>query len=73
MKIIDLAVTKDGLDLTCRVTLEDGSQIGSDLPWRNPLGIWASDDDARSPAEVAAVLRNFARAIEDAAARAKAA
>lgn len=73
MKIIDLAVTKVGPDLVCRVTLADGSKIGSDLPWRNPLGIWASDDDARSPGEIAAVLRNFARAIEEAAARDKAA
>jgi len=73
MKIIDIAVTKNGPDLTCRVTLEDGSQIGSDLPWRNPIGIWASDDEARFPAEISAVLRNFARAIEEAAARDKAA
>lgn len=67
MKITDLIVTKEGPDLACRVTLEDGSQIGAASPWRNTSGIWASDDEARSPAEIAAILRNFARAIEDAA------
>ncbi len=71
MKITDILVEKRdselGPDLTCRITLEDGSQIAAMAPWRNTLGLWASKSDARAPAEIAAVLRNFARAIEEAA------
>lgn len=73
MMITNLSIVKDGPDLVCRVTLGDGSQIAGLSPWRNTNGIWASDSDARAPAEIAAVLRNFARSIEDAAAKAEAA
>ena len=51
--------------LVCTVTFEDGSQAESIHQWRNPLGLWASPDEARQPAEISAVLRNFARSIEE--------
>lgn len=73
MIITNLSIVKEGPDLVCRVTLGDGSQIAAMSPWRNTNGIWASDSDARAPAEIAAALRNFARSIEHAAAKAEAA
>jgi len=69
MKITALTVHRDenagDPALVCTVTFEDGSQSYGAHPWRNPLGLWASPGEARDPAEISAVLRNFARAIED--------
>lgn len=69
MKITALTVDRQENDgdpaLVCTVTFEDGSQACSVHPWRNSLGLWASPDEARDPAEISAVLRNFARSIED--------
>jgi hypothetical protein len=77
MKIIDISIRKEtvsnGVAITCTVTTEDGKQIESVMPWHNPRGIWASEQDAREPAEIAAWLRSFAAAIERAADEAKAA
>jgi hypothetical protein len=77
MKIIDINVRKEtvvnGVALICSVTKEDGSQIESVMPWHNTRGIWASEQDVREPAEIAAWLRNFAAAIERAADEVKAA
>lgn len=65
MKIINLKVEKETGDaLRCIVTLEDGSQIESVVPWRNPLGLWASSSEARDHLEICAWLRSFARVIE---------
>jgi hypothetical protein len=71
MKIKALTVTREenggNPALMCTVTWADGTQSCAAHPWRNPFGIWASPDEARDPNEICAVLRNFARAIEDAA------
>lgn len=72
MKITDIVIRREELadgqgGLTCIATLADGSLLGSGVVWRSRLGLWASDSDERDPAEIAAHLRNFARAIEDAA------
>jgi predicted phage-related endonuclease len=78
MKIIDIIVRKekmaDGqIGLACWAQLEDGSHIASASPWRNTLGMWASNAEEREPAEIAAHLRCFAKAIEEAAQKSKAA
>lgn len=72
MKIIDIEVRKETVEetgnacLRCLVTMADGNKIESVVPWRNPLGMWASPNDEREHAEVSAWLRAFAKAIEDA-------
>lgn len=77
MKITALTVERRDNDgepaLVCTVTWEDGSQSAAAHRWRNPLGLWASPDEARDPAEICAVLRNFARSIEDYARKSEAA
>lgn len=69
MKMItDIAVGKKhvgGADcIVCTVTAEDGATGECVGPWISENGIWASRGEARNPAEIAAWLRNFARAIE---------
>lgn len=70
MKITDLEVKKETVEgvevLRCRITLEDGHQKESVVYWRNEMGLWASASSERDPAEIAAYLRAFARAIEEA-------
>ena len=69
MKVIDLEVKKQWIEgapvLECRVKFEDGSEAIACHPWANVNGLWASPDSERSPHEIAAVLRNFAKSIDD--------
>lgn len=69
MKITDIAITKETVDdtdiLRCLITLDDGQQKQCVVPWRNEMGLWASPNAGREPAEIAAYLRCFARAIEE--------
>lgn len=65
MKIMDIRVSGSGNHLVCTMTWEDGSQSEAAAIWRSQAGMWPSDSDAREPAEVAAHLRGFARAIEE--------
>jgi hypothetical protein len=69
MKITDLEVKKEWIQgepfLVCRVKFEDGNEAIASHPWLNVSGLWASSDYKRSPQEIAAVLRNFAKSIDD--------
>lgn len=72
MKITNLVIRKEELadgtiGLVCRATFNNGNEIAAAASWRNQRGIWASDAEERDPEEIAAHLRNFARAIERAA------
>jgi hypothetical protein len=78
MKITDIKIAKEefeggAIGLACRCTLENGEQIEAGSIWRNTNGLWASDSDAREPAEIAATLRSFAKAIDEAGRGSKAA
>jgi hypothetical protein len=68
MKIVDIAIKREDVDgvqmLTCIVTPQRGELFGCSVPWLNERGLWPSLGEARDPAEIAAWLRNFARAID---------
>jgi hypothetical protein len=67
MKITNISIAKEVHEsktfLVCRVATDHGDFSASTL-WRGVNGIWASTAEEREPAEIAAMLRLFAKAIE---------